>query len=127
MTTEKKILKQCKSCPWKVDCVPARDIPGYKREMHKKLSKTIKSGFESIIPGNREVMACHYSQPGKEIYCAGWLDNQLGVGNNLGIRMAVMRGVMPVPEVHGDQHDRFEDTLRKPKRRKKDERRNVRR
>ncbi|MBV9186628.1 MAG: hypothetical protein JO093_13485 [Acidobacteria bacterium] len=43
--------------------------------------------------------------------CAGWLNNQLGAGNNIGLRIAAMRGRFPQPLVHGPQHERFEDTL----------------
>jgi hypothetical protein len=56
-------------------------------------------------------MACHYSKPGEEFACAGWLANQLGSGNNIGVRLAVAQGHLPVPEIDGEQHERFEDTL----------------
>lgn len=58
-------------------------------------------------------MACHYSKLGEEFPCAGWLYNQLGVGNNLAVRLAVMSGRLPAPTVDGEQHERFEDTLPK--------------
>jgi hypothetical protein len=67
--------------------------------------------------GDMHAMACHYSEPGKEIHCAGWLSNQLGVGNNIGVRLKVMSGAMPVPEVDGPQHMTFQATLRRRKRR----------
>lgn len=56
-------------------------------------------------------MACHYSKPGEETFCAGWLHNQLGVGNNIGLRLQAIGGHVPVPVVDGVQHQRFEDTL----------------
>ncbi len=68
-------------------------------------------GIETLFQNVHHVMACHYSKPGEEFACAGWLHNQLGVGNNLGVRMSVMSGRMPMPEVDGEQHERFEDTL----------------
>lgn len=109
-------LKQCKSCPWRVDCVPDKDIPnGYSAALHEKLRATIQSGFSSLTC--RRAMACHYSNPGEETPCAGWLQNQLGPGNNIGARLAVMTGKWPVPEVDGPQHESFEDTL--PRRRAK--------
>lgn len=114
-------VTQCKSCPWKVGCVPDRDIPnGYSVKLHQNLAKTIQSGLGSLFGDARSVMACHYSKEGEEFACAGWLHNQLGVGNNLGVRFAVMQGQMPVPEVDGEQHERFEDTLpkRRPRRHK---------
>lgn len=109
-------IKQCKSCPWRVDCVPDKDIPGYNCNLHKGLDKTIRSGPESML-GPLRVMACHYSKGGKERYCAGWLHNQVGPGNNIGVRLHIMQGTMPVPEVDGEQHETFQDTLPKKRRR----------
>jgi hypothetical protein len=54
-------------------------------------------------------MACHETE---DAHCIGWLHNQLGVGNNIGLRMQMSRmenaGEI---EVYGEQHERFEDTL----------------
>lgn len=91
--------------------MPKRDIPNYVPKMHEGLANTIQSGLESIGCSVRRVMACHYSKPGEEFPCAGWLANQLGPGNNIGLRLSVMAGKMPIPEVDGPQHERFEDTL----------------
>jgi hypothetical protein len=90
-----------------------RDIPNYKPEMHAGLTKTIQSGPESLFGTTRHIMACHYAKPEAEFPCAGWLANQIGPGNNLGMRLAVMTGKMPVPMTDGAQHERFEDTLSK--------------
>jgi len=110
----KDTVKQCASCPWRVDCVPDRDIPNYREELHVNLRGTIREGTESLdlaaCPMTR-VMACHYSKPGDEFPCAGWLHNQIGPGNNFGVRLGVMTGRYPVPEVDGEQHETFEDTL----------------
>lgn len=108
---------QCKSCPWRVDCVPDRDIPNYRRKLHEGLTDTIESGLGSLFQSNGKVMACHYSKPPDEFPCAGWLYNQLGAGNNIGVRLAVMTGRLPPPRIDGEQHETFEDTL--PKRRKR--------
>ena len=118
---EPKKIHQCKSCPWRVDCVPEEDIPGgYCANMHAELKGTIKSGMESMpMPGGTiRAMACHHSKIGEEFLCAGWLENQLGPGNNIAARLAVMTGKWPVPVTDGDQHERFEDTLPKPERRR---------
>ncbi len=116
--SDRKTIKQCKSCPWRVDCVPDKDIPnGYSRKLHESLSCTISDGTGSFRPGGLHAMACHYSQVGTEHACAGWMHNQIGPGNNIGVRLAVMYGTMPVPEVDGEQHERFEDTLPKKRRR----------
>ena len=112
-----KPVQQCKSCPWRVDCVPDEDIPRYSEALHRDLAKTIRSGMETLLSPQRRVMACHYSTPGDEIPCAGWLSNQLGPGNNLGVRLAVATGKLPPPVIDGEQHGQFEDTF--PKRRKK--------
>lgn len=108
-----KTIKQCKSCPWHVDCDPDVDIPNYRRELHRGLKKTIRSGIDTVFCSTQHMMACHYSKPDDEFVCAGWLHNQIGSGNNLGVRLRVMRGDLPVPEVDGPQHECFEDTLPK--------------
>lgn len=113
MTDEPAKIHQCKSCPWRVDCEPETDIPGgYCVKLHEGLANTIKSGLESLpLGGPIRAMACHHSKPGAEFVCAGWLDNQIGPGNNIAARLAVMTGKWPVPVVDGEQHERFEDTL----------------
>lgn len=123
MTVAHETVTQCKSCPWKVDCVPDRDIPnGYSEELHEGLACTIARGdgtdaAVAIRADAIRVMACHYSKPGAEIVCAGWLHNQLGPGNNIGARLGVMTGRLPVPTVIGKQHPTFEATLPKTSRR----------
>jgi hypothetical protein len=57
-------------------------------------------------------MACHESESGDEAHCVGWLINQIGPGNNIALRMQMIK----CPEakylkVYGPQHERFEDTL----------------
>ena len=103
-------IKQCRSCPWRVDCSPVDDIPnGYSEELHRALSCTIAS--PGSLRGNGIAMACHYSKPGEEFACAGWLYHQLGRGNNIALRLCVISGQMPAPEIDGEQHETFEDTL----------------
>lgn len=105
-------LKQCETCPWKVDCNPEEDIPGYSLEQAKKLTTTISDGGTATLTQKEQrIMACHYSVQGRDIPCVGWLHNQLGIGNNLGVRMSVMAGTLPVPVVEGEQHLVYEDTL----------------
>lgn len=103
---------QCKTCPWRTTCDPTRDIPGgYSVALHEGLAGTIKSGLASIFDREGRVMACHYSTPGAMLPCAGWLHNQIGAGNNFGVRLAVAAGRLPVPKVSGEQHETFEETL----------------
>jgi hypothetical protein len=105
-----KTIYQCKSCPWRVDCEPARDIPyGYSCDLHERLRDTIAT--DTRISDVLRIMACHYSKPGEEYACAGWLYNQLGAGNNITLRLAVMSGRLAVPEVDGEQHATFDATL----------------
>jgi hypothetical protein len=124
---EPTVVRQCPTCPWKVTTVPDRDIPnGYCAQMHEALRGTIQSGLDSLFRSGKTAMACHYSKIGEEFPCAGWLHHQIGAGNNIGVRLMVMTGKLPMPEVDGDQHETFEDTLpkkkstkSKPKRRKR--------
>lgn len=57
-------------------------------------------------------MACHHSNGKDEMYCVGWVNNQLGVGNNIGLRIKMMNceNIGQLKTV-GKQHQRFEDTL----------------
>ena len=127
MTTHSTV-QQCKSCPWRVDCDPDTDIPnGYCRTLHADLKKTIAKDASLPTGSSMHVMACHYSKPGEEFACAGWLHNQLGAGNNIGVRLAVMGGRFPVPEVDGEQHETFEDTIPTGPRRRSKPRKKARR
>jgi hypothetical protein len=89
------------------------DIPnGYSVELHEDLRGTIaEPGACSLFQSTQRIMACHYSKVGEEFPCAGWLHHQIGAGNNVWLRIEVMRGRMPVPEVLGEQHQSFDDTL----------------
>lgn len=119
MTMKQATIAQCKSCPWRVACKPDKEIPNYNAELHSGLACTIAKPGEIRFGGERRVMACHYSKPDAEFACAGWIHNQLGVGNNIGVRLALMSGALPVPVIDGAQHEHFEDTLPKKKRRRR--------
>jgi hypothetical protein len=108
MTWELKRTKQCKKCPWRVDVDP-HDIPdGYCEDKHRALKSTIaEEGFFSLGP--RKVMACHETA---DSHCIGWLVNQLGPGNNIGMRMQMMECENSSKiETVGEQHETFEETL----------------
>lgn len=58
------------------------------------------------------VMACHETPVGRESPCVGWLFNQLGVGNNVLLRLRALRtGEFSDLELRGEQHGTFEATL----------------
>lgn len=105
--------KQCKKCPWKVSVNP-HDIPdGYCEVKHQKLKSTIAEPG-SVNFGVMNVMACHHSNGNDQMYCVGWLNNQLGVGNNIGLRIRMLKcGNISELKVYGKQHLKFEDTLPK--------------
>jgi hypothetical protein len=116
VTKRPKTAKQCVTCPWKVGADVSL-IPNYVPAMHEKLTCTIADGPSIDTLRVLRAMACHYSTERENKPCVGWLHNQLGVGNNIGVRLAVMTGRMPVPRVVGDQYETFEETLGKKKRR----------
>jgi hypothetical protein len=105
-----KRVNQCEKCPWRTDVDP-RDIPnGYSEDLHRSLERTIAEPGSFL--GNAHVMACHEHAAGNEAHCVGWLVHQLGVGNNIALRLKMMTcenaGAI---RTHGEQHSRFEDTL----------------
>lgn len=103
-------VKQCKHCPWKVDTDPY-DIPdGYCPTKHENLKETIATPGD--FRGSGKAMACHHSNGSDKMFCVGWLNNQLGPGNNIGLRMQMMNceNIRDL-KVVGEQHERFEDTL----------------
>lgn len=105
-----KRVKQCAKCPWK-KAVNPHDIPnGYTVERHRALRTTIAEpdDIESTL-GGYVSMACHETD---SAHCVGWLHNQLGVGNNLGLRLAVRECEnIDKLQVVGEQHECFDDTL----------------
>jgi hypothetical protein len=104
--------KQCKKCPWRKGVNPF-DIPnGYDAQKHCALENTIAKEGELNLNGGLHIMACHETAKPNELPCVGWLVNQLGPGNNIGLRLAVARGRINADVVTvGPQHERFEDTL----------------
>jgi hypothetical protein len=105
-----KRLNQCDKCPWKVSTDP-HDIPnGYSEDLHAGLACTI------AVPGSLRstgrAMSCHEHPASDEAHCVGWLMNQLGPGNNIGLRLQMMRCEnIGLVKLDGEQHRAFEDTL----------------
>lgn len=111
MNEQAERRRQCAKCPWKKGVDP-RDIPGgYSEKKHRGLRCTIADPG-AISAGGLKMMACHETTGGNELPCVGWLAHQLGPGNNLGLRLAVITGkVSGAFDLVGEQHERFEDTL----------------
>jgi hypothetical protein len=109
--TKTKPRRQCKHCPWKKGSDTSK-IPGYRRAKHCKLSSTVDKGITDIARTLR-IMACHKSKTGADIPCVGWMVNQLGPGNNLALRMAVISGRVDAHVVTvGPQHRTLQETLK---------------
>jgi hypothetical protein len=105
---------QCAKCPWKVSVDP-HDIPdGYCVDKHRALEGTIadrRAELDFLRETGLRIMTCHETD---STPCVGWLHNQMGPGNNLGLRLAVMIGRIDADvETVGEQHLCFEDTLPK--------------
>ncbi len=98
---------QCEKCPWRVDVDP-HDIPnGYCERKHAALSETI--AVPGAFHGSRKAMACHETH---NAHCLGWLMNQIGVGNNIRLRILMMNCENASKiRLKGEQHATFEDTL----------------
>jgi hypothetical protein len=102
-----KRTAQCEKCPWRVDVDP-HDIPnGYCEQKHAALSETI--AVPGAFHGSGKAMACHETH---NAHCLGWLMNQIGVGNNIGLRIRMMNCENASKiRLKGEQHATFEDTL----------------
>lgn len=106
-------MKQCKACPWKRSTVPERDIPGgYSRAKHEALRCTVAEPGEVRLGAELRIMACHETPVGRERACVGWVANQLGPGNNIGLRMLALDGRFRDMELVGEQCETLEETIR---------------
>lgn len=105
--------KQCAKCPWKKSTNPHEIPDGYSPCQHRALRRTIaEPGAFHGLRGQMRMMACHEYPAGAEMVCVGWMGNQLGPGNNLGLRMAARSNLVEWNvETVGEQHEHFEDTL----------------
>lgn len=106
--------KQCESCPWKVTTNPFRDIPGYDREKHRGLKKTISEGsIDELFDPAKAAMQCHKHTDDDPAHCIGWLMHQLGPGNNIAMRMQMITCTnRDKLKLDGEQHESFEDTIK---------------
>lgn len=100
--------RQCAKCPWKKSTDPHEIPNGYCEVKHANLASTIATPGELSL-GALRIFACHETA---DTPCVGWLVNQLGEGNNIALRMAVIAGRIDANvRTVGPQHARFEDTL----------------
>lgn len=105
-------VHQCGKCPWKQSTNPHEIPHGYCTVKHRGLSSTIAQEGVFNLGQTLEMMACHHSEPGAPEPCVGWLHNQLGVGNNIGLRLLAMKWEnVGDLTIYGRQHPTFEDTL----------------
>lgn len=108
-----KRTAQSPKCPWRVDVDP-RTIPnGYCVDKHSALASTIAAPGALPDPdAPLHIMACHETE---DAHCVGWLNNQLGPGNNIALRLRI-RSCTNVGELrlHGPQHPTLEATLPRP-------------
>ena len=101
----------CAKCPWKVTTDPHEIPRGYSVEKHHNLLDSTIAEPGRLGPPTR-LMACHESCASNELPCVGWLVQQLGEGNNIQLRLAVMKGRIDGNiETVGEQHRRLEDTF----------------
>jgi Family of unknown function (DUF6283) len=112
-TWKLKNPKQCKNCPWRTDHDKSQ-IPAYSKKQHKKLKRTIakQDNLSCVFSGTNNYMACHESTESDNRHCIGWLVNQAGKGNNIGLRIELMscENTKNI-EVFGEQFKTFEETL----------------
>lgn len=106
-----KRTTQCAKCPWRVDVDP-HDIPdGYSEDKHAALECTIAQphSLSFLVNSEMRIMACHETD---DAHCLGWLFNQLGPGNNIGLRLHAMSCEnLKDAKLIGEQHETFEETL----------------
>jgi len=109
MAWKLKRTQQCRKCPWIVGVNPHEIPNGYSEAKHRVLKITIaRSPLESLTP-QAPVMACHETH---DAHCIGWLMNQLGPGNNVGLRIRMISCENAAKiRLRGKQHQQFEDTL----------------
>ena len=109
MAFKLKQTVQCDSCPWRVEA-KISDIPNYSRDLHENLSSTIAK--DNSIGNQLKIMACHHSSDGYERHCIGWVANQLGVGNNISLRLQFRHcSNAQNIKLKGKQKQNFQQTL----------------
>lgn len=80
--------RPCEECPWRKDTPPGQ----FPAERYEALETTRGAPGEEAGPF-APLFACHKSQDGREVACAGWLA-VCGI-DHIGIRIATARGRVP--------------------------------
>jgi hypothetical protein len=75
--------RPCRACPWKRTTNDA-DIPRFQVELARNLRSSCEQGFQPMF-------ACHESEPGNEIVCAGYMASD-DCMNNFYVRLALVQG-----------------------------------
>lgn len=89
----KRELLPCPTCPWrKTSTVGGADIPGFSLDLMRGLRKCVGEG-----DALRKIMACHYSKPGHESACRGYIARE-GY-SNITARLLASKGVLPLREI----------------------------
>lgn len=101
--------KQCRKCPWKVGT--GKNIPnGFARDARDRMQRM--TAMPGSLVRTELLMQCHETPETKPLPCVGWLVHQLGPGNNLRLRMALIAGQIDGNvETIGPQHRRPEDVV----------------
>ena len=108
------LKRQCAACPWKITTVPERDIPGgYCPTKHQNIKNTVAEPGRFHNTGTFSTMACHETSVGREQACTGWVNHQLGSGNNIALRLYAFGNPEAFAglELDVEQHETFEATL----------------
>lgn len=106
-------VEQCQTCPWKKE-TKCENIPNYDPQLHESLRETIAGSDGNLSKINQpiKIMACHYSTETENIHCAGWLHNQLGVGNNIQLRLSMRNDNISEILIDGEQVESFDETFK---------------
>lgn len=109
------VRKPCASCPWRVD-QDATVIPGFSMAKAEALVNTCETSERGGVEFGAPQFACHQSNDGEEVVCAGWLATQGAAHPN--VRLGVLIGRTPVEALRPGEdwpelHESFEEVIEK--------------
>lgn len=102
--------RPCGECPWRTDQPVGRFPP----ERYAALRNTV-AGPEGSAPLDAPVFACHKSEQGRDLACAGWL--AVEGHDHVGMRLAVALGRVSAEALSPGEswpqlYDTFDDMAR---------------